>query len=544
MNSNRMNKKNKNSDFLLQGSILAATSIIVRLIGLIYRIPMTRIIGNEGMGYYEYAFEIYNFCFIISSYGMPMAVSKLVAERCRKKEYKNSFLVFYGAMTIAILLGGLLSISVYFGASFISSALFENPAVSIPLKILAPTILISALLGVFRGFFQGKGTMIPTAFSQLIEQLVNGVVSVVAAYQFTRAHSISPYIAAHGAAGGVFGTSIGALFGFIIIVFIFLINVPIFKRQNRRDTSDKESIFTIFKVLLLTVIPVMLSQILTRTNGLISMTLFNKILSAKGFSETEYNILYGIYGSKYILLTNIVLSITNAITMSFIPSLVRAKNEAEINEKVSLTLKFNLIIAIPSTIGLSILGGPIIRLLFNDTAPIISFTMLIGSVAIIFYTVSIFFNTIIQSIDKMRVPVIISIIAILLDVPLLWALLTYTNLNMYALVIGNIFMPFISLILSGIYIKKRLGIRFHSVKTVIIPTIASLIMGIVVFLSYTSLLYLSKNYVIALMSSILLGSIVFFVLEIGMKGITKKELLLFPMGRTLFKIARLLHLMK
>lgn len=112
-----MNSQNKRQtdNFLIQGSILAATSILVRIIGLVYRVPMARILGNEGIGYYGYAFEIYNFCFIISSYGMPMAVSKLVSERTAKKEYTNSLKLLLGALIVALTSGGILSAGVYLG---------------------------------------------------------------------------------------------------------------------------------------------------------------------------------------------------------------------------------------------------------------------------------------------------------------------------------------------------------------------------------------------------------------------------------------------
>ena len=161
---NLQNKKHTDN-FLIQGSILAFTSILVRIIGLVYRVPMARILGNEGIGYYGYAFEIYNFCFIISSYGMPMAVSKLVSERSAKKEYSNSLRILKVSLVISMISGGLLSAGVYFGAAFISTHIFANAAIQIPLRALAPTVLVSALLGVVRGFFQGKGTMVPTALS-------------------------------------------------------------------------------------------------------------------------------------------------------------------------------------------------------------------------------------------------------------------------------------------------------------------------------------------------------------------------------------------
>ncbi len=547
MSSNINSRQRGSNSFLVQGSILAATSILVRVIGLIYRIPMTRIIGNEGMGYYEYAFEIYNFCFIISSYGMPMAVSKLVAERTAKKEYRNSMHIFIGALLISIVTGGALSLAVYFGAAFISSSFFANPAIEIPLRALAPTIVTASVLGVIRGLFQGKNTMIPTALSQLIEQIINGIVSVVAAYELTKAHSASPNIAAYGATGGVTGTFLGAFFGLIFVIFVFIVNVPMFKRQVRRDISPSESMGQIIKIILYTVIPVMLSQILVRSNGIIAITLFNNILSGKGISKEEYTVLYGIYGSKYLLLCNIVIGITSAITTAMIPSLVKENtlgSSSGVSAKASLALKFNLIIAIPSAVGLSILGGPIIRLLFGDTDPLISNIMLVGSITIVFYTVSILFNTIIQSIHDMKIPVINSAIAIALDCPLLFVLLKYTNLNVYALVIGNLAMPVVVIILDGIVLKRRLKIKFNIARTVIIPTVSSLIMGIAVFISYKALLNINKSYIIALLISVIIGAVLFFVLEIALKGITKKELYSFPGGGILVKIATRLHLMK
>ena len=190
------------------------------------------------------------------------------------------------------------------------------------------------------------------------------------------------------------------------------------------------------------------------------------------------------------------------------------------------------------------MGGPIIRLLFGDTDPLISNIMLVGSITIVFYTVSILFNTIIQSIHDMKIPVINSAIAIALDCPLLFVLLKYTNLNVYALVIGNLAMPVVVIILDGIVLKRRLKIKFNIARTVIIPTVSSLIMGIAVFISYKALLNINKSYIIALLISVIIGAVLFFVLEIALKGITKKELYSFPRGGILVKIATRLHLMK
>lgn len=535
----------KKNNFIVQGMILAVTSILVRVIGLIYRIPMTRILGNEGIGYYDYAFEVYNMAFIISSYGMPLAVSKLVADRSAKKQYKNAFRSFLCALALAGTLGGVLSLAVYFGAGVISTVVFANPSVQIPLRVLAPTIFICAVLGVIRGFFQGKHTMVPTAISQLIEQIVNGIVSVAASYYLMREHSASPEIAAYGAAGGVLGTGMGAFFGLLFVIFIFVINMPVIKRQMRKDTSEAEPMRDMFLLLLYTIVPITLSQILIRSNGLIAASMFSHVMSGKGFTKEAYTSLYGVYSSKYLLLTNIVIGITSAITTAMAPAIVSAHavgSTMEVRQKISLAMKFNLIIAFPAAVGLSILGGPVLTLLFNDSTPLAAGIMLAGSSSVVLYTVSILLNTIIQSVHKMMLPVVHSGIAIVIDVIALFLLLKFTNMGVYALVIGNLILPVVVIILNWIVLKRDLSLRLDWMKSVIIPALSAMIMGILVLLAYKGLMAATSSNTIATVLSILAGVVVFFLCLVLFKGISEDELYQVPKGQLLIRIFKKLHI--
>ena len=164
-------KKNE-KNFLIQGSILAIAGVITKLIGAFYRIPLLNIIGTEGNGYYSVAFSIYSVALMLTSYSLPLAVSKLVSARVAIGEYKNANKIFRGAMTFALLAGGIVSLLVFFGADFIATTIMHLDMSAYALRVLAPCILIVALLGVLRGFFQGMGSMIPTAISQVIEQIV------------------------------------------------------------------------------------------------------------------------------------------------------------------------------------------------------------------------------------------------------------------------------------------------------------------------------------------------------------------------------------
>ena len=425
--------------------------------------------------------------------------------------------------------------------------MFANPAIQIPLRALAPTVLVSAVLGVVRGFFQGKGTMVPTAISQLFEQVVNGIISVWAAFAFAKAHSASMNIAAYGAAGGVTGTFAGAFAGLMFISFLLFVNMPILKRQRKRDQGEPEAMPYLIKVILATSVPVMLSQILVRSNGLISMTLFNNILNHKGVAKETYTALYGIYEGKFLLLCNIVMGITSAITTASIPSLVRGNvlsTKKEVGKKVRMALKFNLIIAIPATIGLAILGGPIIRLLFGDTDPVIGKVMTVGAATIALYTVSILFCTIIQSIYSMMIPVVINLIAMLVVIVFTYILLMYTSLNIFALVLGGMLMPAIVIVLCTLVIRLQLRIRIELFRTFVIPTIASGIMGVVVYFIYNIVLKFTGRYYLGLLLALPIGMFTFFVFEILLKGVNKKELRNFPKGHSIIRLAQKLHLMR
>ena len=389
--------------------------------------------------------------------------------------------------------------------------------------------------------------MIPTALSQLFEQIINGIVSVWAAFEFAKAHSASIDIAAYGASGGVTGTFIGALSGLLIIVLLLFSNMPLLKRQKRRDKTEPESMSVLVKIILATVVPVMLSQILVRSNGVISMTLFNNILHFKGMAKETYTSLYGMYEGKFLLLCNIVMGITSAITTASIPSLVKGKvlnDKKEVGSKVRMALKFNLIIAIPATVGMAILGGPIIRLLFGDTDPVIGKIMTVGALTITLYTVSILFSTIIQSIYSMVIPVMINLIAMLIAIIFTYILLMYTDMTVFTLVIGGMIMPAVVIVLSSLIISLRLQIRIEIFRTFIIPTIASGIMGVAVYFIYNLILNLTHRYYLGLAAALPIGMLVFFIFELLLKGVNKNELKNFPKGYSIIRLAQKMHLIK
>ncbi len=559
-----MASKNKDNNFLVQGSILAAASLLVRIIGLLYRIPMTRIIGDEGMGSYTIAFQVYNLALILSSYGLPLAVSKLVAERSVKKEYRNSYRIFRFSMAFAVVIGVIATAVVYFGAEFFATVVNKDPYAVLPLRILAPTILVFSVMGVFRGFYQGKRTMIPTAVSQVLEQIINAVVSVAAAYFLMRNYSASVNITAYGAAGGTLGTLVGAVAGLIFLAFVYVLYRPYLKKQIRNDHSEyRESYQDIFKLLLLTISPIILSQTVYHINGVIDNSLFSTIMSTKevtGFdnavfsgsavgqlySEENIRILIGKYGNKYMLLTNLPVAIASAIGTAIITSITAAKAKGmnhEIHSKTHAAIKFNMIIAIPSAVGLAVLAYPILTMLFPDSHQLDANFLRLGSAAVVFYSLSTVSTAILQGIDKMRVPMINSAISLGIHVVLVFLLLKFTPLSTYSMVIGNVSFALVVSILNWISLEKYLHYKQEILKTFVLPTISAGLMGVVTYFTYLGLHLLIGSNSIATILSLPVAVLVYFGLLIFMKGIEEEELYNLPKGDRIVRALKKLHLL-
>ena len=554
----------KSNHFLVQGSILAAASLLVRIIGLIYRIPMTRIIGDEGMGSYSIAFAVYNLALILSSYGLPLAVSKLVTARTVNKEHRNAYRIFQFSLVFSIIIGLIAAAVLFFGAEFFATVVNEDPYAVLPIRVLAPTIFVFSVMGVFRGFYQGKNTMIPTAFSQVLEQVVNAIVSVVAAYFLMKNYSASVNVTAYGAAGGTLGTLVGAVTGLLFLIFVFILYRPYLKKQMRHDRSEyQESYSDIFKLLLLTISPIILSQTVYHFNDVIDNSMFSKIMVTKEvtqfdqsvfssssvgklYTDENIRILLGKYNNKYKLLTNVPVAIASAIGAAIVTSITAAKvrgMDKEIRRKTHVAIKFNMIIAIPSAVGMAVLAYPLLNMLFPGSHQLEANFLRLGSVSIVFYSLSTVSTAILQGINKLRIPVINSAISLGLHVLLVFLLLWFTPLSTYSLVIGNVAFALVVSILNWIAIEKYLSYKQEITKTFLIPTISACLMGVITHFTYLGLHQLTKSNTIATLTSLVLAIIIYFALLIFMKGVDEEELLHIPKGDSIVRILQKLHLL-
>lgn len=542
----------KSSNFIIQGGILAITGVIARFIGLLYRIPLQRTIGDAGMGYYSAAFQIYSLMLIISSYSLPTAVSKLVAARIAREQYKNARKIYRGALIFALIAGGTTGLIVLFGADSLASNIMHLPKSSIALRMLAPTLLIVALMGVIRGYFQGLGTMVPTAISQLVEQIVNAIISVVAGVLlFKYGTNVAAllhdedFAAAYGAAGGTLGTGAGALFGLIILVIMLVSHN---RSMNRKIVKDEmrhtEEYGKIFRVLILTILPIILSTAIYNISDTLDQSIFNYVMDIKGQAAKKAE-LWGIFSNKYRVLTNVPIALSSALCSSMMPSLtasIENKDYKAARHKVSLATRFAMILSIPCAVGLAVLGRPIIAMLFKGEVDLPAKLLMFGSISVVFYSLSTLSNGILQGIDKMRIPVRNAAIALVIHLGILYLTLNVFNWQLTGVVVSCIMFGLLMCIFNWISIRKHLDYHQEIIKTFVIPLIASLIMGVVVWLIY----FVFSKFIsskIALLLSIVVGALSYFVILIKLKGVRENELRSFPGGTFLVKVAYSLHLL-
>lgn len=550
--STQTEQKKKNSGFLFQGMILAAAGIITRLIGIAYRIPVNNILGDEGQGFYGCAFSIYNIALLLTSYSLPLAVSKLVSARVSKKEYKNAMRIFRGALLFAVVVGASVGILVFSLSDYIAGELMSLKLSTYALRVLAPGLFIVAVMGVMRGFFQGMGTMIPTAISQIIEQIANAIVSIIGASYLlqigkkaaeSKTNPSLPF--AYGAAGGTLGTVSGALIGLLFLIAILLIFLPTLKKRIKRDkTHELEGYNEVFSVLLLTIAPVILSTAIYNISETLDQGIFSNVMAAQGHSEKEIASLLGMFTGKYNTIMNIPLAIANALGAALIPSLtatVAIGNKKQINNKINMVIRFVMMIAIPCCVGCFVLAEPILDLLYSGNTTTPAHMLQLGAITIVFYCLSTVSNAILQGVNKMTAPVKHGAISLGVHLVALYIMLIVFKWSIYAVVAGNIVFSLCMCILNANALKKATRYRQEINRTFLIPIKASLVMGVITFVSNFLFGFVLPKAVTTLIA-LFIAVVVYAVSLLKFGALTSDEIVALPKGAQIYSLLQKIHL--
>ena len=542
----------------MQAGILAAASIVVRIIGLLYRSPLTAVIGDEGNGYYGYAFNIYSIVLMVSSYSIPSAISKLMAQKLALGEYRNAQRVFYCTMAYALTVGAAFSLFVWFGAGLLV------PPRSVPvLRVLAPTIFIFAILGVLRGYFQANQTMVQTSISQILEQIMNAAVSIGAAWFFMHRLAAGQDVheqAVYGAMGSALGTGSGVLTALIFMAVMYLVNRRYFMKRIRKDRTGREDPWAgIMRDTILVITPFILSGFILNLTTTVNQTIFSKIMiGAKGLDEIDITTAYGIFSNKAVVITNIPISIATAVAAAIIPNISSAyarKDREETRRRVIAAVRITNIIATPCALGLIALARPVTMVLFPqwESLGLASALLALLGVTVIFYSIATIMNAALQSIGRMQMPLVSAGIALAVQTLVLLILLFATNMGVFALVLVSILYSLMIFLLDTYFLQRYLKLDMDLYNVYARPLFAATIMGVATYGLYTMFevflelvgsrsLYL--NNLIAMVPAILAAVLIYFFALIRMGTLSEEDILSLPRGSMLLKIFRKLKWMK
>lgn len=505
-----MTQKN---NLLRNASFLMIAALISKVIGLLYKSPLSEIVGEIGIGYYGLAQNAYLILLMIASFSIPQAVSKVIAERLAFKEYKNAQKFFRGALIYTMILSGASALFCLFGAKYMIPS--NQPGATLALQVLAPTIFLSGILGVYRGYFQAHSNMLPTSLSQIIEQILNAAVSIGAAWLFIHFFSdgTKEGIAKWGAAGGTVGTGAGVLIALLFMAAAYEVNRKQIARHVRADQTGKEDSYReIFRVLFLIVTPIIFSSFIYNINGYINGVMYSELAGRQGVNSEVVSTLYGEYSVYFLTIINIPLTLAGAVPTSMIPevsALYAQHRRKAARRKIDEATQLSMFISIPAAVGLAVLAYPITRLLFPNTNGTAGTLLLIGAVTIIFNTNSNVSNGVLQGIGKANLPMWNAAIALVINVGLLVALLQLTSLGIYAVLVATIVYSIVICILNDISMKKYIHYKNPWGTVYLCPLLASIPMGVAAGGIYYLLELVTGSNLIGLLFAIAIGGMIY-----------------------------------
>ena len=360
-----MSKENGNT-LVRNASFLMMATLISRVIGLLYKSPLSTVVGNVGMGYFGYANNVYVILLLVSSYSIPMAVSKVISERLALKQFRNAQKVFHGALIYASVVGGAAALVALFLGKYLLPV--NQQEALLALRMLAPTIFLSAILGVFRGFFQAHNTMLPTSMSQIIEQIAHAIVSVGAAWLLIRSFGTDDTSKAiYGAAGGTLGTGAGVAVGLLFMIVVYAMNRKSILKKVKKDKHEREeSMGSVLKLIFMMVTPIIFNTFVYNASSYLDSKIFSDILALKKMNSAAVSGQWGEYSNYYISMINIPLALSSATSSAMMPEIASryiTKDYEGANRKINEGVQLTMFLCIPAAVGLAVLAFPIMKLL-------------------------------------------------------------------------------------------------------------------------------------------------------------------------------------
>ena len=521
--------REKKQSFLGGTVILAAAVALVKVIGALYKIPLGNILGTEGMTHFNSAYNIYSVLLSISTAGLPLAVSKLVSEARALGRYRQSRKILRVSMWLFVILGVLgTGLMLLFAQEL--AGLMNDSLGYWPIKALSFSVVCVCIMSAFRGYTQGQGNMLPSAISQIIEAAFKLIVGLILAWYFVDL-GLGLDI---GAAGAILGVTTGS----VIAMAYMLVDHIRSRRDDPAGTDTPSSSRRILRRLLAIGIPITIGS-----SGMSIISTLDQVQSVLGISEEAAAALYGEY-SFGMTLFNFPSSFIPPITMSLIPAVAAAvarRDHRTVNRVVSASLRLIALLALPAGIGLSVMAGPILQMLYPaqpEAAVAATYHLQLLGIASIFVCLMLLTNGILQANDRAKAPIITMFIGGAVKLTMNYILIGNPEINIKGAPIGTLtcyaLISAINLFLVYRIVEEKPRYLHLFGK----PLAASVVMGLCAHFSYGFLAGFLGN-ALATLGAIAIAVVIYVALVVFLRIITREDLEMIPNGA---RLARLLHI--
>lgn len=513
----------KKKSFVVGALILGLASVACKVLGAVFRIPLTYLIGTKGVGIYQLVFPIYALFLTISSSGIPVSLSKIISKENSKGNYLNTKIIFKNAVKLMLILGLIFSVLIVIMAYPIAS-IQSNTNMFILYIFIAPGLFFSTILSSFRGYFQGFEVFTYSAVSQVIEQLFKLVFGLLFAY------FLLPYGIIYGVLGAIIGIDICEFLTFLYLFICYKkrkIKVD-FTQNSAEIYTNKESIKLIIKEAL----PITLSSIILPLTSVVDSLIIIKLLSNVGFSFSLSTTLYGLDSGVVSSLINLPTVVAFSLGISLMPAISSSfakNNTKEVTFKTKLALKLVWYLTLPcvliffmySTEICSFLYGNFNNVLF-DQLKVASVMIKFSSFTIIYVAINQIVTTSLQAINKSYLPVFVILFSSILKIVLTVVLVLNKSLNIYGLVLSDVITTSLACIINFAILKKYVKISFSFKEIFVVPFVSLFFMSVILVL-FKFILFTNLSKLLILVS-LFVSFIVYLLFVLVLKGFNLKEI--------------------
>ena len=528
--------------FLSGVAVLTVSTAIVKVIGLLYKIPMLKVLGEEGMGYFNSAYELYTFFYIIATAGIPVAISIMIAKNLERGRLENVKKIYNVVFSLLFLLGITGTVVLYYGAGIFGELIGNTDAV-LCIAAISPMALFISVSSAVRGFFQGHQNMMPTALSQVIEALGKLILGLALAIWSVKEGYSVPVAASFATAGITLGVGLSML-------YLLLAKLISKRREIEADVDgSKETSKSILGGVVKIAIPITLSSLVMSLTRVVDLVMIMRRLQTIGYTMGAANAIYGSYSTLAVSMYNLPGAFVTPIAISLVPiltSAVQAANKKRENRILNSSLRLCGLITLPASLGLSIFSRPILELVFagevnaiNIAAPLLS----VLGISVFFSSIMTVTNSILQAYGMERKPIISMFAGAAVKTVFSYILIGIPSINIYGAPISTLLCAVTVTLMNLYYIGRVTGELDSATRLFIKPMLASAVsIGAMGVLYYVLSSIFGRSYLLTV-GTIALAVVLYGLCAIKMKAVVSEDINLLPMGEKIEKLLRKVKLL-